>query len=101
MENPEESYASQLHVNQLHPYSQHIWRENEKIIWQINTLNQEAYENIVLPLMKPEFSSFYIERDDVECKILDKTVVANSRQNLIEEYYFGESDRYINIRFAT
>lgn len=101
MENLEETYASQLHVNQLHPYSQHIWRENEKIIWQINTLNQEAYENIVLPLMKPEFSSFYIERDDVECKILDKTVVANSRQNLIEEYYFGESDRYINIRFAT
>lgn len=101
MGNIEEEYADQLHENQLHPYSQHILKQKDRNIWRITTLNQQAYENIIIPLMKPDFSSFYIERDDVHYQILDKKVVTSSRKNLIDTYYFGECDRYINVRFMT
>ena len=50
MENISPEYAARLHGNQLNPYSQCITRENNSTIWTIKTLNEEAYENIIMPL---------------------------------------------------
>lgn len=101
MEQIDKEYASELHLSQLHPYSQCIISQKDKITWRINTLNEEAYNHIIVPLMSTEFSSFVVERDDVKFKIVDKNLRTSSRQNLIEKYYFGECSRYIRIRFVS
>lgn len=72
MEQIDKEYASELHLSQLHPYSQCIISQKDKITWRINTLNEEAYNHIIVPLMSTEFSSFVVERDDVKFKIVDK-----------------------------
>lgn len=101
MEYLEKDYASQLHTNELHPYSQYICSKNEKIVWRINTLNEEAYQNVLLPLMSTEITSLYSERDELTYQVVDKNLKTTSRQKLIEEYYFGECDRYVKINFST
>ena len=101
MQEIDADYAEQLHQSQLHPYSQHIISDKEKTIWRIYTLDEEAYQQIILPLLNPKFDSFTIERDQVKIKIVDKKLSTSSRQRLIEEYYLGECDRYIRLKFVT
>ena len=101
MQEIDADYAEQLHQSQLHPYSQHIISDKEKTIWRIYTLDEEAYQQIILPLLNPKFDSFTIERDQVKIKIVDKKLSTSSRQRLIEEYYLGECDRYIRLMFVT
>ena len=48
MEQIDSGYASRLHENQLHPYSQHIERDGEQLIWTLSALDEEARIHIIL-----------------------------------------------------
>ena len=99
MQEIDADYAEQLHLSQLHPYSQHIISDKEKTIWRIYTLDEEAYQQIILPLLNPKFDSFTIERDQVKIKIVDKKLSTSSRQRLIEEYYLFKFVRIFFVAF--
>ena len=50
MEQIDTDYAQELHQYSLNPYSQYVVKEKDKTVWYICTVNEEAYENIILPL---------------------------------------------------
>jgi len=101
MEQIDSSYAEELHQNGLKPYSQRIMSAEGKIIWQIKTLNQKAYEQIVNPLLSQDFDSVLLKHNDMKLQILDKSLSVSSYKKLIDTYYFGECPRIIKIQFTS
>ena len=101
MEQIDSDYGQKLHEDGLHPYSQNLVQSGERLFWKIKTLNQEAYEQIIVPLYDENFKEIYIEHNDIKLKIIDKQIQNRSYQDLISTYYFGECPRYINILFVS
>lgn len=101
MEQIDSAYAEELHQNGLKPYSQRIMSTDCRIIWQIKTLNQEAYEQIINPLMSADFSSVLLKHDDMKLQVLDKSLSVSSYKKLIDTYYLGECPRIVKIQFTS
>ncbi len=101
MEQIDSDYAEELHQNGLKPYSQRIISEKDKVIWQIKTLNQKAYEQIVTPLLSADFDSVLLKHDDEKLEILNKSLSVSSYKKLIDTYYLGECPKTVKIHFAS
>ena len=61
MERLDPDYAAILHQQGLNPYSQFLYHEKgQGLTWVVRTVTREAYEEIVLPLLSQDFSSFEV-----------------------------------------
>lgn len=100
MERLESTYAEQLHVSGLKPYSQYVigGSQNE---WIVNTLTREAYEKIMLPLLEQEFMEFNIEKRGIHVNIQAKELKTMDKKELLDEFYSEEYSKYINLEFVT
>lgn len=101
MENINPKYAENMHISGLHPYSQAVYNREGKIIWNICVINQDAYENIIEPLLNQHFSEFTIKHNNCKVNILEKQVSSITKEMFLDKYYFTVSDRYIRISFQT
>lgn len=93
-------YADILHKNGLKPYSQHIEFEPNKIKWIINTLNKEATNEIITPLLH-KLENITLKHKDLTLKVTDKNVKFKSYNQLLNEKYFSDGNRFINLQFIT
>lgn len=100
MEQIDSSYADKLHMAGLKPYSQYILDGSQKE-WVVNTLTQEAYQKIIMPLLEKEFTNFNIEKKEIPVKIQDKELKTISKKELLDEFYSEEYNRHINLEFLT
>lgn len=100
MENINPEYASIMHFNNLHPYSQHI-EFNGKLFWVICVTNKEAYDNIIEPLLSPSFNSFELRKRETTIKITSKSVRTLEHKELLSDFYLQQSDRYLTIEFVS
>lgn len=100
MERLDSSYADKLHMAGLKPYSQYIVEGSQKE-WVVNTLTQEAYQKIIIPLWDKEFTNFNIEKKEIPIKIQEKELKTISKKELLDEFYSEEYNRYINLEFLT
>ena len=100
MERIESGYAEQLHISCLKPYSQYITGGSQKE-WVIHTLSQEAYQEIICPLLDRAFTDFTIEKKDMHIKICSKELKTVSKKELLDEFYSDTYERYINLEFLT
>ncbi len=94
-------YGDILHREQLHPYSQFFRYEDNEPFWYINTTSTEAYENIIVPLLSPEFNSFVLNNGKIEVKILKKTLITDDYRNLMDEFYSKPTSKKINIQILS
>ncbi|TGY97287.1 CRISPR-associated endoribonuclease Cas6 [Petralouisia muris] len=101
MEQVREEYAAKLHVTGLHPYSQSITNLNGRNIWNICTANEEAFQEIMLPFQEERFSDFYMEDDKWKVSVVQKQLFKIEKKEFMEQYYFENSDRYIQVSFQT
>lgn len=101
MENISHEYAEKLHMQGYKPFSQSLVLNDEKALWTITTLNEEAKTNIIDELIKDSFGSFYMKKKDATVTIESKKLEITSYNALMENYYFGNCSRYINIIFNT
>lgn len=102
MEQIDGNYASTLHNQGIKPYSQSLLDiHHNKAVWTIRTLSDEAYENIIVPLCKEEFSSFCINHNQNCVKIIQKKLKKESEKNFIKEFYELNSQRFFTIEFLT
>ena len=85
MERIDSDYADVLHSSRLNPYSQCLIREGEKKIWYIRTVTQEAYEKILLPLVR--LDEFSIKNGMCKVAIANRTLESCSEDALMEEFY--------------
>lgn len=94
-------YAEHLHNQGLKPYSQYYKREGKDWFWYVQTLNDEAYREIMLPLLTESFQEFYIEHDNQKICIEEKTIQTISLRQLMDEFYEGTPKKFFQLEFIT
>lgn len=99
METIAPEYACKLHGNQLNPYSQYISKEADKTVWYIKTLNEEAYENLLLPMSK--LSEFTLKKKQLSSQILNKKIQIKEEKELIRAFYEEKCSKYLELNFCT
>lgn len=101
-ESIDSDYISFLHMQNLHPYSQYLCRENGGAVWYINTLNDESFEKLILPLLSESFDCIKVKHiSEEKIDIIDKQLTQIDRKNLLNEFYSDEHIKQINIKFKT
>ena len=100
-ENIDSEYASIMHQQNLHPYSQFFNIEDDKMYWYVNAIDEEAYEKIIEKLLKPEFSGFKIKKDNIDVNIVNKNIRTIYKKELSDEFYNKDADRVIEINLLT
>lgn len=99
MEHIDEGYAEELHRKSVNPYSQFFIKEQDKLYWYIRTLDNEAYEKILLPISLLE--KFEIKNGSIQVEIVKKSMTAFSEENLLNEFYTEDMPKYLEIEFLT
>ena len=83
----------------MHPYSQYITVNNNKLIWTLNTLNAEAKEKIADILKNKKIID--IKHKDREYKVSSVTEKNISYKDLVKECYLKDGQRRLKITFLT
>ena len=99
MEQIDTDYAQELHQYSLNPYSQYVVKEKDKIVWYICTVNEEAYENIILPL--EELKQITIRRKEITTNVVGRSIEVLEESELMKQFYEESCDRYLNLQFCT
>lgn len=102
MEQMDSSYAETLHEQGLKPYSQYLLQNgHQEKEWIVKTFTQEAYQQIILPLMKGEFTDFVLEKKQIHLRICGKELRTMPRKDLLQEFYYGTNEKYYDIAFLS
>lgn len=100
MEQINPDYAEYLHNQRWNPYSQYILDgENKK--WIIKTTTEEAYNEIIVPLLNESFSHFIIKKKEMKVSVISKNLKKIPKQELLSEFYNGQGSNYICLQFLT
>jgi len=98
------SLAQKLHRQGLKPYSQHLEQSADgNWLWQINSLTNEAWEGICLPLLDPEIDKIVIRDKNWVLKIIQKEAASLITYNeLVKMFYLeGGGSRQQRVKFLT
>ena len=100
MERLPEAYAEYLHQSRLHPFSQHLEKKQENWYWIICCLNETAVDIIIKNTLW-NLRQFTIERQQQRVEILEKAYTECTYKELMNQFYRGESGRYIQVQFRS
>lgn len=100
-ENIDSNFADLMHTQNIHPYSQYLMKEGEAYSWVVNTLNEESYNHIILPLLDENFKEFIVKKGNVDVRIKSKEIRQVFEDELMDRFYNQEADRNIGIRIKT
>lgn len=101
MERIDPGLAGRLHENERHPYSQFVTARDQKVRWQINAIGEEIGASLFRPFLDPDFQEITLDHRDETFQIISRSESSISESDLVEQYYFGECDRYLHLRFLT
>lgn len=99
MENIDTDYAEFLHGLRFNPYSQSLVKEGENLIWNINTLDETAKENILNKLK--DISEIYIKRKNEKFKLIERSYKECSYADLNKILYGEDKNRILKIKFLS
>lgn len=94
-------YADFLHIQQRHPYSQYLYRTQDKVLWCVNALDEESEREIIAPLLRDDFEKFSLKKQDRIIHILNKNVVETSQQELVRQFYSETPQHLFRIEMIT
>ncbi len=86
MERLNPAYVEFLHHQQMHPYSQYVSRTENGVLWNIQTLNKEAYEQIIVPFANGG-NSFELKHSGQKVSIVDKKIEVVEINKLLTDFY--------------
>lgn len=91
-------YADYLHSLRYNPYSISVEKIDGNMQWCIKTLHDEAYNNIIKPLLNNEFQHFVIYNGNIDVHIKEKKVIYKSFNEINNEL---PSSNTMRIRIVT
>lgn len=94
-------YAERLHHDGIHPYSTSFMMADGFAYWRVNTLSDEAQQQLIQPLLNRDVNQIYLKGKDAKFSVLEKTLIHTSYEDMIQKYYFGGGDRFIHLHFLT
>ncbi len=98
MENINKDYAEIIHQTGLHPYSMYI-SNRDSLTWIIRTINDDAYHNIIEPLLAPQFKSFDLKKKEVSVDITNKGITTITYEDLMKSFNSDSTEKYIKVSF--
>lgn len=101
METVNEVWANVMHSIEVRPYSQYLVVKENKPFWRIATLTEEAFDHILVPVMK--MRSAYLKQYGTEIEIGPVQICKTESYQDIEKYYFitMEKIHHVEMRFCT
>lgn len=107
MERIDHDYATYLHQQNLRPYSQYIFfsKKQNCLIWRISSLNDEAENKILMPLLDLPYS-IYLRHKQVNIVTLSKEIIYNNTYEKLAQKYFSsiintDEKAFIDFKFIT
>lgn len=97
----DKEYGEALHQQALHPYSQFIRAVGEESEWVINTLTDEAYEHMIVPLLSPSVTGVKLNSGDIQCEIISKQIETLEMQQLMSDFRDKTADYNYRIETLT
>lgn len=86
LERLDSKYVNFLHHQQMHPYSQYVHRTETGMVWHIQTLNKEAYEQIIVPFAE-EKDFFEIKHTGKLVPMVRKEIEMVKKEQLMADFY--------------
>ncbi len=93
-------YAEQLHLSQLHPYSQHLELRNDKWYWVVSGLNERA-EQIILDDALGNRESVFIRDKEMQVCLAGRKRRQISYEELAGYFYREKAERQLHLRFVS
>ncbi|MCR5031311.1 MAG: CRISPR-associated endoribonuclease Cas6 [Lachnospiraceae bacterium] len=93
-------YAESLHISQLHPYTQYIYKKEDSYYWVINCLDEEAYR-LILEGCLQNCRELEIKKHDLKVRLCDRKMTTLSYKELSKSFYMQDSSPYIHVHFVT
>lgn len=101
-EHIDSDFVEKMHQQDLHPYSQYIARQNDKTVWVLNTLTDEAREEMIRPLFHGEVDTVTLkQKGNREVHIVGRSLTDIDRKTLMEGFYQAAPLKTIQIAFLT
>lgn len=75
-------YADYLHSLRYNPYSISVEKIESRMEWCIKTLSEDAFDNIIRPLIKDEFQQFVIYNGNINVHIEAKEIIWKSLDDI-------------------
>jgi len=97
-------FATEMHEEGQHSYSQFVSNKHGKTIWTVNALNTNTSEFLTDVLMSSEFDHFWLRygrKGTKEVHVLNKEIIELSDQELIDEFQQKKSKDSFRIAFLT
>lgn len=92
-------YAKTLHTQSYHPYHQYIQVQQNKILWTIHTMQEEAKEQIIDRLLR--INAIHLEQREERFTICSKDWKTTSFDSLVREHYLKEQSPRIHFSFLS
>lgn len=86
LERLDSKYVDFLHHQQMHPYSQYVQRTENGMVWHIQTLNKEAYEQIIVPFAEGD-DFFEIKHTGKLVSMVRKEIEMVKKEQLMADFY--------------
>lgn len=102
MEHIDSTRAEEFHREGLRPYSQYIRidRATNRPIWCINTLNRQAWEEIILPMLQTD--SVTLRHHNCNIELQEKNIQQISYQQLADQVFTADTPiDGVNLQFLT
>ncbi|MDO5689049.1 MAG: CRISPR system precrRNA processing endoribonuclease RAMP protein Cas6 [Tissierellia bacterium] len=91
--------AEGLHSLSINPYSQSLRKINNETVWEINTLNDYAYQKIILPLLSKD--RFFIDHYKTEYLVKNRNLSQVDLDQLVKMNLSGSDTSIFTIAFQT
>lgn len=101
MQQIDPAYGEILHRSELKPYSQYLDISAKQAVWVLQTLTASAEEHLLMALGLSEGNTIYLKRLEQSVKITAIERERSSHEELLEQIFFTQCERTIQIRFVT
>lgn len=100
MEHANPEYVAWLHVQPFNPYSQYclLGADGKTATWHVNTLTDEAFQQIILPLQGLQGLSIRSAGLDLS---VGSFAIASKSQKELTDLIYGVQERRIKLEFVT
>lgn len=102
MERIRPTYGEVLHRSELKPYSQYLYFQKDiGPVWVLNTLTQEASEEMWNVAGLRQLSLFRLSHDNCDIQVTERQITCLSEDDLLSQTFFQTCPRTVRIQFIT
>lgn len=93
-------FAEAMHVSQLHPYAQHLEKNQDEWFWIVAGLTEQAENSIIYDALSRQ-EKICLKGHGITVALTEKQYLEKSKEELIRQFYQETGPRYLQIEFVS